>query len=98
MPGYIYTDDAGHMQAERHSMANCDTVVIECHECGEIMHRRPLPVRVIWDGLAPHQESQRPQWMTNFLADTPARRDRYDQTREEWRNNKQRLEAANAAN
>lgn len=46
MADYIYIcPNCGHEQEEKHPMAECDSVVIRCAKCKEVMRRKPTPFR-----------------------------------------------------
>lgn len=70
MPLYVYkckNELCGNMQEEKHSIAECDSIEIQCVECGEVMARVPQPFRwgrSSWDVLAEKMDKKYREYKT----------------------------------
>lgn len=73
MPEYLYRCNT--CKRELPVVEPMDAVsVIFCPDCGMVMHRKPLRVRVNWGGLKPSQGGIHPK-IKEFIDDAPRRRE-----------------------
>ena len=75
MPEYQYSDYV-HRLTVTHGMA--ESPVILCPKCGKPMHRVPQAASIVWHGLPPHLEHNRPRGAQLILDNQNENRESYE--------------------
>ena len=75
MPEYVYSCGE-HRQDAVHGMN--ETPTLYCQICGRVMHRVPQAASIVWHGLPPHLEHNRPRGAQLILDNQNENRESYE--------------------